>query len=132
MQSAAPARDEVRSLFERLQPTLPVVLANLVNVGQVAVTYRDNIEQLLVLFPTGTEEIQAVGVANRDTKLHYKGAFLSFNLNLNIPPTCTTGFLPHPEQRRPTSTIRTPGRRPVLPGASGLYPQRARRAEHAL
>ena len=29
------------------------------------------------------------------------GAFLSFNLNLNWPPACTTGFLPVQQQRAP-------------------------------
>ena len=31
------AADEVRALFDRLQPTLPIVLANLVSIGEVAV-----------------------------------------------------------------------------------------------
>ena len=48
---------------------------------------------------TGTEAIQGVGVPNRNTKQDYNGAFLSFNLNLNIPPACTTGFLPAQQQR---------------------------------
>ena len=46
-------------------PTLPIVLANLVSVGQVAVTYRDNLEALLVELPQGAADIQAIGVANR-------------------------------------------------------------------
>jgi phospholipid/cholesterol/gamma-HCH transport system substrate-binding protein len=93
------AADEARALFERLQPTLPIVLANLVNVGQVAVTYQPGLEQLLVLLPQGTATTQAIGTANRNTKQDYKGAYLSFNLNLNLPPPCTTGFLPSYEQR---------------------------------
>lgn len=103
------AADEGRQLFDRLQPTLPVVLANLVSVGQVAVTYRDNIEQLLVLLPQGAASMQAIGVPNRNTKQAYKGAFLSFNLNLNLPPTCTTGFLP-PQQQRGQSEVDYPPR----------------------
>lgn len=91
--------DELRALFERLQPTLPVLLNNLVSVGQVAVTYRDSLEQLLVLLPQGAADMQAIGVANRNTKLSYKGGFLSFNLNLNLPPPCTTGFLPATQMR---------------------------------
>lgn len=102
LQNAAPATDEVRALFERLKPTLPIILSNLVSVGEVAVTYQPAIEQLLVLLPTGTEAIQATGVANRNTKQDYKGAFLSFNLNLNLPSTCATGFLP-PQQNRSAS-----------------------------
>lgn len=99
LQNAAPAAEEVRALFERLQPTLPVILSNLVAVGEIAVTYQPAIEQLLVLLPTGTEAIQATGVANRNTKQDYKGAFLSFNLNLNLPSTCSTGFLPAQQLR---------------------------------
>src|SRR5690606_14627620 len=34
------AAEEGRALFDRLQPTLPLVLANLVSVGEVAVTYQ--------------------------------------------------------------------------------------------
>lgn len=99
LQDAPAAADEVRALFDRLQPTLPIVLANLVSVGEVAAVYRDNIEQLLVLLPQGAASIQAVGVPNRNTKQDYVGAFLSFNLNLNLPPACNTGFLPVQQQR---------------------------------
>src|SRR5215213_9598387 len=96
---AGPAADEVQALFERLQPTLPIVLANLVSLGDVAVTYRDNIEQILVLLPQGTAAMQGINVPNRGTKQDYKGAFLSFNLNLNVPPVCNTGFLPAQQVR---------------------------------
>jgi phospholipid/cholesterol/gamma-HCH transport system substrate-binding protein len=88
-------------LFERLQPTLPIVLANLVSLGQVAVTYRADLEQLLVLLPVGTADIAGIMVANQNTKQAYKGAYLSFNLNLNLPPPCTTGFLPATQKRTP-------------------------------
>ena len=60
-------------LFDRLQPTLPIVLANLVSVGEVAVTYQPSLEQLLVLLPQGTAVTQAVGVHNRNTKQDYNG-----------------------------------------------------------
>jgi phospholipid/cholesterol/gamma-HCH transport system substrate-binding protein len=99
IQHGGPAADEVRALFDRLQPTLPIVLANLVNINQVAVTYRADIEQVLVLLPVGTADLQAAGVANRNTKQPYKGLYLSFNLNINIPPACTTGFLPATQMR---------------------------------
>lgn len=110
------AADEVRALFDRLQPTLPIVLANLVSLGEVAVTYQPNLEQLLVLLPQGTAVTQAVGVHKRNTKQDYMGDALVFNLNLMIPllpapiplppqqlpPPCTTGFLPAQQQRIPT------------------------------
>ncbi|MDT5200196.1 MAG: phospholipid/cholesterol/gamma-HCH transport system substrate-binding protein, partial [Mycobacterium sp.] len=99
LQKGGPAADQARQLIDRLNPTLPIVLANLVSVGQVGVTYRDNLEGLLVELPQGAADIQAVGVANRNTKQDYLGAYLSFNLNLGWPPACTTGFLPVQQQR---------------------------------
>jgi phospholipid/cholesterol/gamma-HCH transport system substrate-binding protein len=96
------AAEEVRALLDRLQPTLPIVLANLVNINEVAVTYQPALEQLLVLLPQGTATTQATGTANRNTKQDYKGAYLNFNLNLNLPPACTTGFLPPQQQRTPS------------------------------
>jgi phospholipid/cholesterol/gamma-HCH transport system substrate-binding protein len=96
-----PAAEKVRQLFERVQPTLPIVLANLVSVGQVAVTSQPGIEQLLVLIPQGVANIQAIMIANLNTKQAYRGAFLDFNLNINLPPPCTTGFLPIQQQRTP-------------------------------
>ncbi|AGZ54591.1 virulence factor Mce family protein [Mycobacteroides abscessus subsp. abscessus] len=96
------ATTEARQLIDRLKPTLPVVLANLVNLEQVAVTYQPSLEQILVLFPKDIEMLQAAQLANRDTKQDYKGLFLSFNLNANLPPPCTTGFLPAQQVRSPS------------------------------
>lgn len=67
------AAEEVRALFDQLQPTLPIVLANLASVGEVAVTYQPNLEQLLVLLPQGTAVTQGVGVAKNGTKQDYMG-----------------------------------------------------------
>lgn len=111
MVEGGPALAEASRVFERLQPTLPIVLANLVSVGDVALTYNANIEQLLVLLPQLTAEAQAVLLANRNTDQDYHGAFLSFNLNLNLPPPCTTGFLP-PQQRRSPALVDAPERAP--------------------
>jgi phospholipid/cholesterol/gamma-HCH transport system substrate-binding protein len=94
-----PAAAEVRQLVERLQPTLPILMANLVSVGQVALTYQNDIEQLLVVFPQAIAANQAGILGNLNTKQDYKGQYLSFNLNLNLPPPCTTGFLPAQQQR---------------------------------
>jgi phospholipid/cholesterol/gamma-HCH transport system substrate-binding protein len=116
LQKGPGAADEVRALFDRVRPTLPIVLANLVSLGEVAVTYQPSLEQLLVLLPQGTAVTQAVGVHKRNTKQDYKGDALVFNLNLlipllpapiplppqQLPPPCTTGFLPAQQQRVPT------------------------------
>ena len=100
-----------RELLERLGPTLPVVLANLVSVGEVALTYHAGLEQVLVLFPQVIAEAGATFLANRDTEQDYRGEYLSFNLNLNLPPPCTTGFLPA-QQRRPPRLEDQPARAP--------------------
>ena len=97
--NGGPAAAEVRQLVERLQPTLPILMANLVSVGQVALTYQNDIEQLLVVFPQAIAANQAGILGNLNTKQDYKGQYLSFNLNLNLPPPCTTGFLPAQQQR---------------------------------
>ncbi|OSC38945.1 MCE family protein [Mycobacterium decipiens] len=100
--TGGPALGEVATLLERLQPTLPILLANLVSVGQVALSYHNDIEQLLVVFPMAVAADQAGIVANANTKQAYRGQYLSFNLNLNLPPPCTTGFLPAQQQRIPS------------------------------
>jgi phospholipid/cholesterol/gamma-HCH transport system substrate-binding protein len=64
---------------------------------------------LLVLLPQGTANQQATTLPNRNTKQAYKGGFLSFNLNLNVPPPCTTGYLP-PQQMRDASFTDAPPR----------------------
>lgn len=103
------ALDETRGLFDRLQPTLPIVLNNLVNVADVAVVYQANIEQLLVLLPRAVEMVQGAMLANRDQKQDYNGIYLSFNLNLNLPPPCNTGYYPA-QQRRPPTEVDAPER----------------------
>ncbi len=104
IQRAGPSEEELRALFDRVKPTLPIVLANLVSINPVAITYQPNIEQILVLLPQGAQAIQGVVQPNRNTKQDYKGGFLSFNLNVNLPPPCTTGFLPITQQRVASDT----------------------------
>jgi phospholipid/cholesterol/gamma-HCH transport system substrate-binding protein len=101
MQNGAQAADEGRKLFERLQPTLPVLLANLTSINPVLVTYQPALEQLLVLLPQSIAQVQAGMVANQDTIQPYRGAYLDFNLNVNVPPVCNTGFLPPQQMRTP-------------------------------
>jgi phospholipid/cholesterol/gamma-HCH transport system substrate-binding protein len=101
--------DQARQLVDRIRPTLPVLLANLTSVGRVAVSYRANLEQILVLFPQLVAINQAGVVTSFDTKEDYKGQRFGFNLNLNLPPACPTGFLPA-QQRRSASEVDAPPR----------------------
>ncbi|MGE2735420.1 MCE family protein [Mycolicibacterium vaccae] len=101
LRTGGPATAEATELLERFRPTVPVLLANLVSLNRIALTYNAGLEQLLVLLPQGTALAQATGVPNQNTQQDYKGAYLDFNLNLNLPPTCNTGFLPAQQQRPP-------------------------------
>ncbi|PPJ25802.1 mammalian cell entry protein [Nocardia nova] len=98
---APAALDQSRQLLEQLRPTLPMLLANLVSIGKVAITYNASLEQILVLLPQGTAVHAATVVPNLGTG--QPGAFLDFDLNLNEPPPCTTGFLPPSDRRSPTA-----------------------------
>ncbi|MBJ7339255.1 MlaD family protein [Mycolicibacterium sp.] len=103
LNQGAPALNEGKALFDRVAPALPVLLANLVSLGDIAVTYRADLEQLLVLYPQGTAVMSAIALADSGTKQDYKGIYLDFNLNLNLPPPCNTGFLPVRQQRSPAN-----------------------------
>ncbi|HNM83551.1 MAG TPA: MlaD family protein [Mycobacterium sp.] len=109
LRNGGPALDEARQLVERLQPTVPILMANLVSVGQVGLAYNNDIEQILVMLPQIVAIEQGALVANADTKQNYKGVYLSFNLNLNLPPTCNTGYLPA-QQTRPPALVDYPDR----------------------
>jgi phospholipid/cholesterol/gamma-HCH transport system substrate-binding protein len=109
IQGGGPAADEARQLVDRLAPTLPLLMANLVSIGQVAVTYQPAIEQLLVLLPVGVADLQATVMVDKDSK--HPSEFLNFRLGVNVPPPCTTGFLP-PQQMRPPSLVDAPDRPP--------------------
>lgn len=99
---------EAGALFQDLQQTAPIIAANLTSLGQVALTYNPAIEQLLVLLPASVSALKTINVPNSGGTSR---AFLDFNLNLNAPPPCTTGFLPGAE-RRDGSAVDAPVRTP--------------------
>lgn len=101
--------EEGRAMLDRVSPALPVLFANLVSLGDIAVVYRHDIEQLLVLLPQGIAAMAAIIVPSSNTKQEYRGAQLDFNLNLNLPPPCTTGYVP-PAQRRSPASVDAPDR----------------------
>jgi phospholipid/cholesterol/gamma-HCH transport system substrate-binding protein len=80
------AAEESRALLDRLQPSLPILLANLVSLDQVGLTYQDNLEQL-----SGPAAARHRGRPGRDPgeqkhQAGYSGGYLSFNLNLTCRP----------------------------------------------
>ncbi|MXP23299.1 MCE family protein [Gordonia sp. HNM0687] len=99
--------DEVTKTLDSVELTLPVLLANITSIGQLAVTYNAGLEQILVLLPPAISMIQAVQPNRNGTKWGLGDFRIS---GISDPPACTVGFLP-PSQWRPpedTSTIDTP------------------------
>ncbi|HLS76022.1 MAG TPA: MCE family protein, partial [Nocardia sp.] len=98
---------EATRLFESVELTLPVLLANLISVGRLAVTYHAGLEQLLVLLPPSISMIQTVQPSKNASGLGL-GTF-RFG-NMSAPAACTVGFLPPTEWRSPheTETLDTP------------------------
>lgn len=100
------ALNEVSRLLNQVKPTLPVLLANLTTIGQVAVVYHASLEQLLMLIPPAVSSTQSYSSTSNATGLPLG----EFALTLGDPPACTVGFLPPSSWRSPadTSTIDTP------------------------
>ncbi|RVW06546.1 MCE family protein [Rhodococcus spongiicola] len=95
LETAPDAGTQATELFQGLQPTLPLLLANLVSVGEVTTIYHKSIEQVLVIYPPLVSALVTAALKGPIDD----GAIVNFALELNDPPPCTTGFLP-PDQWR--------------------------------
>ncbi|MDP3890311.1 MCE family protein [Nocardioides sp.] len=83
---------EVDKMLQDLEPTLPVLLGNLVTVNQVVMAHLAGIEQLLVTFPAA--------IATGFTGTTPDG-FGHVNLQFaQDPPPCREGYMPASEWRR--------------------------------
>lgn len=104
--TGTPAAQQVTQLIEQVRPTLPVLLANLTSLGQVGLTYRAGLEQLLVLLPPASAFYQSAVGSNNATGIPVG----DFRISVDDPPACTVGFLPPSAWRSPadTTTIDTP------------------------
>ncbi|MGA9491907.1 MAG: MlaD family protein [Mycobacterium sp.] len=88
---------QVSALLNQIKPTLPVLLANLTTIGQVAVTYHASLEQILVLLPPNIAVFQSVAPNHNPTG----AATGDFSVTVADPPACTVGFLPPSQWRSP-------------------------------
>lgn len=106
LDSGPGAFNEASRLLTQINPTLPVLLANLTTVGQIAVTYHASVEQVLVLLPPFTAAIQSFAPIKNPTG----NGIGDFAVTVDDPPGCTVGFLPPSQWRSPadTTTIDTP------------------------
>ena len=97
MQRGPDSLGRVTKVLNDLQPTMPVLVANLVSVGEVGVVYNRSIEQVLVLYPALVSGLLTAIDGAKDTNQ----IKVDFNLQINDTPPCTTGFLPAAERRSP-------------------------------
>lgn len=73
-------------LLKELEPTLPVLLGDLISVGQVLISELDGLEQLLVTYP--------VLIAGGPTGSTADGfGHVNLQFDYSVPP-CTQGYLP--------------------------------------
>ncbi|CAA0124555.1 Uncharacterised protein [Mycolicibacterium vanbaalenii] len=124
--SEAPgAADQATSLLEQVQPTLPILLANLTTVGQIGLTYNKSLETLFVIVPPVVGYTQAINPTNNATGL----PIAVFRASASDPPACTVGFLPPSAWRSPAdeTVVDTPdGLHCKLPQDSPLLVRGAR------
>jgi phospholipid/cholesterol/gamma-HCH transport system substrate-binding protein len=101
---------ELNDLVRQLQPTVPLLLANLTSVSQVTDVYITGLRQVLVIFPADVDNLTATimdspvkGTANGD-----------FNLETGDPLACTQGYttpVRSPEDTSPAA-LPAPGQEP--------------------
>ncbi len=85
---------ELNALISQLQPTVPLLLANLTAVGQVLEVYLPNVRQILVILPADVNDVTAATM----TSTVPGGSSLDFKATINNPPPCQQGY---PQAMRP-------------------------------
>lgn len=100
IQGGTPALDQVRSLLEGVEPTLPVFISNLVTVNQVVTARLPALEQTLVTFPrvieSGFTGTPGDGYGHINLQMDYE-----------VPP-CTDGYKPRKDWLPGTDTADRP------------------------
>jgi phospholipid/cholesterol/gamma-HCH transport system substrate-binding protein len=94
LQGGPPAARELDSLLKGLEPTLPILLSNLVTTNQVLTTNIPALEQMLVVFP----HVIAAGFTGTPGDGY---GHINLQFNNSVPP-CTKGYKP-PSQWRPAT-----------------------------
>jgi phospholipid/cholesterol/gamma-HCH transport system substrate-binding protein len=104
LKDGQPFAQQVGGLLNDVRPTLPVLLGNLVTVGDVLLTYNANVQQILVVYPALVASAQAaVAPQGADHQVA-----VDLTAALNDPPPCTTGFVPADQWRNPADTSVVP------------------------
>lgn len=102
LSQAAPTADQVAEVFGGVRESLPQTLANLEIVADMLKRYHNGLEQLLVFLP------EIASIAQTAVAGSPGSVIMDFNLSLNNPPPCLTGFLPASQWRSPADTSPAP------------------------
>jgi phospholipid/cholesterol/gamma-HCH transport system substrate-binding protein len=102
LSKAAPTADQVNQVFSDVRDSLPQTVANLEIVADMLKRYNKGLEQLLVFLPEISSVAQTAVASTPGSVL------LDFNLSINNPPPCLTGFLPASQWRAPADTSMAP------------------------
>lgn len=110
--------NQLDALVGQIQPTVPLLLANLTSIGQVLYVYAPNVRQVLVMLPAGIDLIDAATLAS---PVH-GSAKADFVTQVNNPPACTQGYHVQPRDPYDTSIIPPPAKEPYCqaPGNSPI------------
>lgn len=100
LQGGPGAINQLQALLRGLEPTLPILLSNLVTVNQVTSLRLPNVEQLLVSYPVAI----ASGYTGT-TPDGYGHVHLEFTQD---PPVCMQGYIPRSQWREPTDITDAP------------------------
>lgn len=100
LESAPGGLDAATATARDLQPTLPMLLANLTTNAEVLNTYLPQLRQTLVVYPPTIVRLQSAvnpRAAEGDVQLDLRAA-------LNNPPSCVEGYVPPKNRRSPSRT----------------------------
>lgn len=95
-------------LIGEIQPTVPLLLANLTSLGQVLNVYQPGERQILVILPAALNNVDA---ATMDSGV--PGATnVDFSSTFNNPPACERGYTTRVRDPYETSTLPPPAQEP--------------------
>ena len=93
--------NELNALIGQLQPTVPLLLANLTATGQVLKVYLPNVREVLIVLPATINYLTAATYAADSVP---GGVHGDFKMTLNSPPACQQGYLGPGAMRSPNDT----------------------------
>ncbi len=90
--------DQLTQTATGLQPTLPMLMANLTTNAEVLHTYLPQLRQTLVVYPVTAARLQSVV----NPRAEHGDVQLDLRVTFGDPPSCQSGYLPPHKRRSPS------------------------------